>query len=98
MDDISSPLSSPDDDPDLNFNSQSDGTNTSTPIFTIDTNYDPSLPRNIKVEYKVENRVRFTDKERGFAMQAKTCESLADLTTKVSHCSLYLSFKTLIFF
>jgi len=89
VDDLPSPLSSPDDDLDLNFNSQVD--DTSPQIFTINTKYNPSLERNIKVEYKVQNHLKFTNKERSFAMKAKTCETLEELTIQVSLLSLHLT-------
>lgn len=94
IDHIQSPLSSPDDD--LDFNSPGDGVNgTSTAvqqIFTIDTKYNPSLERNTKVEYEVQNRLKFTEKERGYATKAKTCTTLVQLTTQVSHLSLYITY------
>lgn len=88
VDDVpSSPLTSCDDD--LDFNSPVDGASNASPeMFTIDTKFNPSLPRNIKVEYNVDNRLKFTDKERGFAMKAKTCTTLTELTKEVSYLSL----------
>ncbi|KAF8956392.1 hypothetical protein BDZ97DRAFT_1925585 [Flammula alnicola] len=96
VDDIPSPLSSLDDDEDLNFNSQSkDASNTN--LYTIKTNYNPSLDRNMKTEYKDKTdktaSYTFTQKERKFASLADNCDSLLDITTKLRK-QLHLGKKT----
>lgn len=71
-----------DDDDDLNLNSNTKETS-STELYTIKTMFDPLKDRNVKVEYTTENRDKFTEKERKFAMKATPCQSLEDLSQKV---------------
>jgi hypothetical protein len=85
FDSISSPLSSLEDDYDLDFNSGPNDSS-SAEMYTIRTKFDPSLERNTKVEYKTKEDKKlynFTEKERGFAALATNCETLEDLDTKV---------------
>jgi len=85
VDSISSPLSSLDDEHDLDFNSGPNDSS-SAEVYTIRTKFDPSLERNTKVEYKTKEDKKlhiFSEKERGFAALATKCETLEDLDRKV---------------
>ena len=85
FDGISSPLSSLDDEHDLDFNSGPNDSSSAV-MYTIWTKFDPSLDRNTKVEYKTKDDKKlhvFSEKERGFAALATNCETLEDLDTKV---------------
>ena len=85
VDSISSPLSSLEDDYDLDFNS-GPNPSSSAQMYTIRTKFEPSLERNTKVEYKTKEDKKlynFTEKERGFAALATNCETLEDLDAKV---------------
>jgi hypothetical protein len=95
MDDIHSPFSTLDDDDvdvvDLNLNSRAKETSRGE-LYTIKTKFNPLKDRNVKVDYSIENRQSFTQKERKFAMKATHCDSLEDLSQKVgnSHSLYYL--------
>jgi hypothetical protein len=92
FDSISSPLSSLEDDYDLDFNSGPNDSS-SAEMYTIRTKFNPSLERNTKVEYKTKDDKKlynFTEKERGFAALATNCETLEDLDTKVVYILVYI--------
>lgn len=72
----------------------------STKMYTIKTKFQPSLGRNMQVEYKDKSdkkRHKFTEKERGYAALATNCDTLEDLDAKVCYI-LGLYFLLLIFF
>jgi hypothetical protein len=89
IDDIHSPFSTLDDDDDdvvvvdLNLNSRAKETSRGE-LYTIKTKFNPFKDQNVKVDYSNENRDSFTQKERKFAMKATHCDSLEDLSQKVS--------------
>jgi len=92
FDSISSPLSSLDDDDDLDFNSGPTGSS-GVEMYTIRTKFNPSLERNTKVEYKTTEDKKlylFTEKERDFAALATNCETLEDLDAKVVFISWFI--------
>jgi len=53
-------------------------------LYTIKTMFDPLKEWNVKVEYTKENCDNFTMKERKYTMKANQCQSLEDLSQKVS--------------
>ena len=85
--DIPSPLSSCPDDEDVDLEPEPAS---KAILYTIKTNFDPSLERNTKVDYTTENRHEFTAKERGLAKAAINCESLEDITIKVGDYYCYI--------
>ena len=93
IDSISSPLSSIDDDYDLDFNS-GPKSSSGAQMYTIRTKFEPCLERNTKVEYKTKDDQKlhnFTEKERGFADKAINCVTLEDLDDKVVIFLVYIS-------
>jgi hypothetical protein len=88
--DIPSPFSTLDEDNEdgLSFNSKVKETSR-VELFTIKTMFNPLGDQNVKVEYTNENRDSFTKKERKFAMKAIQCNSLEDLSQKVSDLLLF---------
>jgi len=89
--DISSPLTTLDDD-DLDFEEPSKEA-ARAEIYIIDTKYDPSHPKNVKVEYKgledLGARHRYTEKERKLALKATNSMSLNDFSQKVWECFVF---------
>jgi len=86
--DVSSPLTTLDDD-ELDFEETSKEV-AQAEIYVIDTKYNPSHEKNVKVEYKrLEDEGglhKFTEKERKHAMKATHSTSLDDFSQKVCKC------------
>jgi len=100
--DTPSPLSSLDDsdDDDLNFNSGPNDSS-SAELYIIQTEFDPSLERNTKMEYKQKDDKRlhlFSERERGYAALATSCETLEDLDSMVVYFFLFIISITYFFF